>query len=244
MPELPEVEIMTRALRRQLRGQRLCRVDICDPKIRLNGSLVGCLVQTVSRRGKYIILGLDNGRHLLVHLRMTGWFEFKAPSKYRCALHTKRATAYFVDSRRFGQMRLLSAKGLQAAVEKLGPEPLNGKFDASCLRRTRRPVKIALLDQHLVAGVGNIYASESLWRARIDPCRPAHRLTGGELHRLHRGLVMAMRKALRYGTRIYQVQEFEAYDREGRPCRRCRQPIRRIIQQQRSTFYCPRCQSR
>jgi formamidopyrimidine-DNA glycosylase len=174
---------------------------------------------------------------------MTGWFEFKAPSKYRCALHTKRATAYFVDSRRFGQMRLLSAKGLEATLAKLGPEPLNSEFDAARLRRTRRPIKMALLDQRLVAGVGNIYATESLWRARIHPRRLAHRLTDRELRRLHRGLVVAMRKALGYGPRIYRVQEFEAYDREGSPCHRCRQPIRRIIQQQRSTFFCPRCQS-
>ena len=234
---------MTRALRRKLQGQRVTRIEVPDPKIRLNGQLVGRRVQTVSRRGKFIIVGLDTGPSLLLHLRMTGWFEFRLPPKYRYALHTRSAIAYFVDSRRFGHAQLLNEKQLQAVLAKLGPEPLAAKFDPTCLRCTRRPIKTALLDQRLVAGIGNIYATESLWRARIHPRRLAHRLTDRELHRLHRGLVVAMRKALRHGPRIYRVQEFEAYNREGCPCHRCRQPIRRIVQQQRSTFFCPRCQS-
>jgi formamidopyrimidine-DNA glycosylase len=242
MPELPEVEIMTRALRRKLQGERISRVEINDPKIRLRGSPVGRRIVRVSRRAKYIILSLDDGRHLLVHLRMTGWFEFRAPARYRFALRTRRTTAYFADSRRFGQVELLNEQQLHAALAKLGPEPFADEFDPARLRCTRRPIKTALLDQRLVAGVGNIYASESLWRARIHPLRPAHRLSDRQLRAVHRGLVAAMRQALRYGPRIYEVQTFAVYDRAGHPCRRCRQPIRRVVQQQRSTFYCPRCQ--
>ena len=244
MPELPEVEIMTRALRRRLCGQRLRQVEVCDPKIRLNGQLTGRRIARVARRGKYIVLTLTGDRHLLVHLRMTGWFVFQRPPKYRLALRASRGTAYFVDSRRFGHVRLLTSSQLAGVLAGLGPEPLDRQCDVARLRRTRRPIKAALLDQRLVAGVGNIYASESLWRARIHPRRPAQRLTDSELGRLHRGLGVAMRKALRYGERIYKVQEFAAYGRAGRPCPRCRQPIVRTVLQQRATFHCPRCQSR
>lgn len=240
MPELPEVEIVVRQLRQRLRGQTIRRVEVCDSKIQLNGKLVGRRINRVYRRAKFIVFELTGQRHLLIHLRMTGWFEYVQPARYRLAIHTGKSVAYFTDSRRFGTVELLTTEELTGKLAKLGPEPF--QFDSQPLQRTKRPIKIALLDQSLIAGVGNIYASESLWRARINPRRPAHRLLPAEWQRLQRGLVAALRKGLSYGPRIYAVQKFFAYDRADKPCRRCRMPIRRIMLAQRSTFFCPHCQ--
>jgi formamidopyrimidine-DNA glycosylase len=242
MPELPEVEIMVRQLSRRLRGSTVRRVEVCDTKIRLDGKLTGRNLRRIRRRGKYIIFDLSDGRHLLVHLRMTGWFEFDRPARYRFALHTDRGAAYFQDSRRFGDVRLLAASQLARKLDALGPEPLARTTDLRRLRLTSRAVKVALLDQRLLAGIGNIYASEALWRARINPRRRANRLRPEELRRLQRGIVGALQKGIRYGPKIFEIQEFAVYDRAGQPCRRCGVAIRRIVQAQRSTFYCPECQ--
>ncbi len=241
MPELPEVEIIVRQLRPRLHGRRIRRIEVCDPKIKLNRSLTGDRIQRVYRRAKFIIFDLTGQRHLVIHLRMTGWFEFVRPPRYRLAIHAGPAAAYFTDSRRFGTVELLSTAELTAKFAELGPEPF--QFDDRRFQRTTRPIKVALLDQSLVAGVGNIYASEALWRARLNPRRPAHRLLPKEWQRLQRGLVAALRKGLGYGAQIFSVQEFFAYDRTGRPCRRCHTPIRRIVLAQRSTFFCPHCQA-
>ncbi len=217
MPELPEVQIQVQQLRR-LRGALLQRVENRDRrKIRLP-RLTGLRIRQIRRRAKWIVFDLSNGAHLVVHLRMTGWFEFAPPTRYRLALHTDAGTAYFADSRRFGVVEVLPNGVLAKRLAALGPEPLSLAFALDRLRRTTRPVKMALLDQSVVAGVGNIYASESLWRARIHPSRPAHRLTTAELGRLQRGIRSALRKAIAYGPRIFEVQEFFVYDREGKPC--------------------------
>ena len=242
MPELPEVEIVVRQLRRHLRGRTLDRVEICDPKIQRLPRLTGRRIERIHRRAKLIILDLRGPLHLVIHLRMTGWFEFVRPARYRLALQAGATTAFFTDSRRFGTVELLSTAALTTKLAKLGPEPFQTD-SLRLLQRTNRPIKIALLDQALVAGVGNIYASESLWRARLNPRRPAHRLKPADWRRLQRCLVAALRQGIGYGPRIFAVQKFFAYDRAGHPCRRCRTPIRRIVLAQRSTFYCPHCQA-
>jgi formamidopyrimidine-DNA glycosylase len=242
MPELPEVQIQVNQLRR-LRGGRIQRVEVRDrQKLRLP-RLTGLRIRQVRRRAKFIIFDLSDGSHLLVHLRMTGWFEFAPPPQYRLALHTTRGAAYFTDGRRFGTVEALPKGALERKLAGLGPEPLRRAFTLDRLRRTTRPVKAALLDQSLVAGVGNIYANESLWRARIHPGRPAHRLSAGELSRLRRDIRAALRKGIAYGPRIFEVQEFLVYDRQGKPCRRCRTAIRRVTLAGRSAYFCPRCQS-
>lgn len=233
---------MVRQLRPRLRGRTIRRVEVCDSKIKLNGTLKGCRITAIRRRAKFIIFDLANDQHLLVHLRMTGWFEFVRPKKYRFAIHAGTNSAYFADSRRFGIVELIKPAILAERLARLGPEPFGS--DLAALKRTTRPVKVALLDQSLVAGIGNIYACESLWRARINPRRRADRLHGVELRRLQRCVVAALRKGINYGPRIFAVQEFYAYDREGKPCRRCGALIRRIVQAQRSTWYCPQCQRR
>lgn len=241
MPELPEVEIVVRQLRSRLRGRTIRRVEICDPKIKLTGKLSGGRITRIYRRAKFIIFDLTGKRHLLIHLRMTGWFEFVRPVRYRFALHAGQHSAYFTDSRRFGTVELLTTTELAGKLADLGPEAF--RFDANRLQQTSRPIKVALLDQSLIAGVGNLYASEALWRARINPRRSARRLSPAECRRLQRALVAALRKGIGYGPRIFEVQEFYAYASEGKPCRRCRTPIQRIVLAQRSTFFCPRCQA-
>ena len=244
MPELPEVEVMTRQLARRLRGRNIRRVEVRDPKLGLSPSaLVGRRIQRIRRRAKFIILNLDGDRHLLVHLRMTGWFVFRPPPQYRVAIHTTGATAYFTDSRRFGRMCVVDDAGLRHALADLGPEPLTGGCDLSRLAGSARAIKVALLDQRLVAGIGNIYASESLWRARLHPRRRACRLRVAELRRLRLAITRTLRQAIAWGEAIFDnYGALAVYDRAGRPCRRCGQAIRRIVQQQRSTYFCPSCQ--
>jgi len=242
MPELPEVQILVNQLAPRLTRARVREIEVCDPKIKLRQNLAGRLVERVWRAGKNIIFDLSGDRHLVVHLRMTGWFEFDDPARYRAAIHTSKGTAYFEDGRRLGTMQIVTSPELERVLKRVGPDPLLDGNDLARLRGTSRPIKVALLDQRLVAGVGNIYASESLWRARINPRHRADRLRLADMRALRRGIVTSMRKAIHYGPRIFEVQRFAVYDREGAPCRRCGTAIRRIVQAQRSTFYCPKCQ--
>ena len=242
VPELPEVQIMVNQLARRLERGRIRAVEVRDAKIKLRHDVAGRLVLRVWRAGKNIVFDLSGGLHLLAHLRMTGWFEFEKPARYRAAIQTSRGTAYFEDSRRLGVMQVVTPRELHRRRTQLGPDPLVGGGDFSRLHTTARPIKVALLDQRLVAGVGNIYASESLWRARLNPRRLANRLGPAEMRGLGRGIVASLRQAVGYGPRIFEVQKFAVYDREGKPCRRCGTVIRRITQAQRSTYFCPRCQ--
>ncbi len=242
MPELPEVQILVNQLAPRLERARIRAVESRDPKIKLDRHLVGRRIDRVRRQGKNIVFDLSGGLHLLVHLRMTGWFEFERPKRYRAAIHTTRGTAYFEDARRLGTMRIMTPGQLDRALEKLGPDPLVDGCDLSGLQTTSRPIKVALLDQQLVAGVGNIYASESLWRARINPRRPSDSLKSAELRTLSRAIVASLRRAIAYGPRIFEVQQFAVYGRKGKPCRRCGTMIRRLVQAQRGTYFCPRCQ--
>jgi formamidopyrimidine-DNA glycosylase len=242
MPELPEVQILVDQLAARLARTRIKAIDVQDTKIKLTRNIVGRRIQRVRRRGKNIIFDLSGDLHLLIHLRMTGWIEFVEPKRYRAAIRTGKGTAYFEDGRRFGVMEVFTSPELQDVLNALGPDPIAERCDLSRLAKTSRPIKVALLDQRLVAGVGNIYASESLWRARINPRRQSNRLRDAELRALQRGIIQSMRKAINYGPRIFEVQQFAVYDREGKSCRRCGTRIRRIVQVQRSTFFCPRCQ--
>jgi formamidopyrimidine-DNA glycosylase len=244
MPELPEVQILVNQLASRLVGARIQNLEVRDRKIKLAHNLTGRRILRVRRRGKFIIFDLSGQLHILVHLRMTGWFEFRRPNRYRVAIRTGKGTAYFEDGRRFGVMEVVTPGELWQVLAKLGPDPLLNGGDLSRLTKTSRPVKMALLDQHLVAGVGNIYASESLWRARINPWQPAKRLSAAELKVLKRGIVASMRKAINYGPRIFEVQQFAVYEREGKPCRRCGTLILRTVKAGRSTYWCPGCQGK
>ena len=275
MPELPEVETIRRRLAPVLEGATIERAEIVDPRLTrpidpgvVAGALVGERIVALERRGKYLLWRLSSGRTLVVHLRMTGSLRHTADGElpedaYRratLALDTGAAVGYR-DVRRFGTWELLEEDHLRPYLDaRLGPEPLVASFTASRLvslaaGRTT-PVKAFLLDQRRIAGVGNIYADEALWRAQIHPLRPAGELAADEIALLHRALRAVLRKGIeRQGSTLRDYvtpdgdggamqHEFHAYGRLGEPCDRCGRPIERIVVAGRGTWFCPHCQRR
>ncbi len=262
MPELPEVEAVCRKLRRDLRGARIRRARLLrasDP--RLERRLRGRRIETVERRGKNVLIRLGRDSVLRVHLRMTGnlyalpaaanlpgtaraWFE----------LADGRALV-FDDPRALGRIELLSEAELESLSASLGPEPLSAAFTAAYLRaaaaRSRQAIKLFLLDQSKIAGLGNIYAAEALHRAGVHPARPANGLGRKRLERLHGAIVAVLELAVQSACNAYEgpgrynsAETFPVavYGREGLPCPECGRRVRRILQAGRSTYYCPGCQ--
>lgn len=259
MPELPEVEHATRVARRLAAGRTITSLSVRHPSQRRGlpprqaRSLVGDRVLAVERRGKSQWFHLASGRLLRVHFRMTGDWLIPGPGPLP---RTVRAVLAFDDGSRLAldDPRALSVISLcddpERAGGDLGPDALDpaltAKVLAGSLVRRRIPIKVALLDQAIVAGVGNIYASEALWRARIDPRTPASDLSMPALRKLLRSVVSTLEKALERQARYYGREDhpdrFDVYDREGEPCRRCRAKIKRMTQSGRSTYFCSRCQ--
>jgi len=273
MPELPEVETVRRKLAPALEGRTFAQVEIADPRLtrpfdpfEVAGELEGERVALVDRRGKYLIVRFESGRALLVHLRMTGSFLHSvdglpddAHRRAVVKLDDGSDVAYR-DVRRFGTWLLLEPDEVEAYVDaRVGREPLadayRTKHLAEKLSGRRAPVKAAILDQRTVAGVGNIYADEALWRARIHPLTPAAALAPDEVKALYRGVRDALRAGLRRqgstlrdyrlpnGDRGEAQSEFKVYGRGGEPCDRCGTPIDKIRVAGRGTWYCPQCQS-
>jgi formamidopyrimidine-DNA glycosylase len=265
MPELPEVESVRRQLDPQLSGRTVDEVAY-DPhpamprQFHRVEELAGHKIHSVGRRGKFLIAPLDEGLELVMHLGMTGAFRFDLDDPYvraRLWLDDGRVLA-FKDVRRFGRIAVVDA-GEYAAIPMLavlGPEPLSDDFDpqvfAGELARTKAQIKPYLLSQRPVAGVGNIYADEALWLARIHP---ASRRVGPDRARvLHRAIREVLAAAIdREGTtfRDFQMVNGEsgrnasflvAYGQEGRPCPRCATPLKKVVLGGRGTTYCPRCQ--
>lgn len=273
MPELPEVESVRRQLEPALVGRRLDRVEIFDSRLvrpfepaEVAAELERERVAAVDRRGKYLIVRFESGRVLLIHLRMTGSL-FCAPcgslpdDPHRRAVVTldNGSDVAYRDVRRFGTWLVLESEELEPYLAtRLGDEPLDALFTAANLGERlagrRTSLKAALLDQRTLAGMGNIYVDEALWRARLNPLRRADSLDGGELRRLHRGVRAALEHGLaRQGStlRDYRLpdgsggtmqDEFHAYGREGEPCDRCGTPIAKTRVAGRGTWYCPICQ--
>lgn len=283
MPELPEVEVLVRHLRPLLRGKTVRDVLVRRERViapttanRLRRALRGATFTEVSRRGKYLLFDLRPARsreplQLLGHLGMTGRMFLArrdAPlPKHAAVVLELRGDKRFIyeDQRYFGRFTLDSTP-----IAGLGPEPLSAEFTpeafAQALAKSRRAIKIKLLDQDVVAGVGNIYASEALFRALISPRLAARRLTRPQCRALHRAIREVLTEAIRFGSTLplnhgtspgsdglfyfgraegapdYYEERLRVYDRAGLPCPRCRTPIRRIIQAARSTFFCPNCQ--
>jgi formamidopyrimidine-DNA glycosylase len=267
MPELPEVETIRGQLAPRLQGRVLARVEILDPRLTRPNDLFevveeleGDRVSAVERRGKYLVLRLESGLALLVHLRMTGGFAFEPASHERALLELDDGTRVtYRDVRRFGTWLVLEDAELDPYLAaKNGPEPLGPRFTAewlaSRLETRRAPLKGVLLDQRVVAGLGNIYADEALWRARLSPLRPANSLSGGEVRRLQRAIRAALRVGIdRQGSTLRDYatpegssgsmqDEFRVYGREREPCPRCGAPIAKARVGGRGTWYCPRCQ--
>ena len=273
MPELPEVETVRARLEPVLVGRTLERVDISDSRLTrpfdprmVAAELEGERVGRVARRGKYLLLEFESGRVLLVHLRMTGSFHVAPPGSladdpHRRALITlgDGSDVAYRDVRRFGTWLLLEPDQTAPYLEtRVGEEPLQQGFSTRNvvpkLSRRRAPVKAVLLDQRVFAGMGNIYADEALWRARIHPLRPANEVAPDELRRLVRGVRDALKVGIaRQGSTISTYRqpdgapgrmqhEFKVYGRAGEPCDRCGTPIEKIRVAGRGTSYCPECQ--
>ena len=261
MPELPEVESAAVLARRVAAGRGITSVSVLHRAQRRGlpprraRSLAGDTVVAVDRRGKEQRFRLASGRVLRVHVRMTGdWLALRPGDDVP---RTVRAVLAFDDGGRLAlddprALSVLSLCDAEPGDERLGPEATGPGFTAAYLRgalaRRRSAVKLALMDQRIVAGIGNIYASESLWRARIDPRTPANRLDHRQLTALVSAVRRTMASALRRGARYYDSDaaadgRFAAYDREGKRCRRCGGTITRIVQGGRSTFFCPGCQA-
>ncbi|HEX6762694.1 MAG TPA: bifunctional DNA-formamidopyrimidine glycosylase/DNA-(apurinic or apyrimidinic site) lyase [Gaiellaceae bacterium] len=273
MPELPEVESVRRRLAPLLERRRFDRVAISDTRLtrpfdprEVAGELEGERVESLERRGKYLIVRFESGRALLIHLRMTGSLRHGEAGTlpddpYRRAvvrLDDGSDVAYR-DVRRFGTWLLLEPDEVDPYLTaRVGAEPLVDSFRArdlaARLAGRKAPLKAAILDQRTVAGIGNIYADEALWRARLHPLRPAASLDFDEVKALHRGI----RKALQVGIarqgstlRDYALpdgesgamqHEFKVYGRGGEPCERCGTPIDKTRVAGRGTWYCPACQ--
>ena len=273
MPELPEVETVRRSIAPVLEGARLEVVEIRDPRLVrpfdpliVANALVGERVGKVGRRGKYLIVGFESGRSLLMHLRMTGSLRHARSGALADDPYTRavlrldnRSDVGYRDVRRFGTWELFEQDELAPYLAaRLGPEPL-GPFSAARLGQRlqgrRAPLKSALLDQRTVAGLGNIYVDEALWQSRLHPLRVAGNLDARELDRLYRAVRSVLRKAIaRQGStlRDYTLpdgaygtmqEDFRAYGRGGEPCDRCGRPLTRIVVGGRTTTFCPHCQT-
>lgn len=272
MPELPEVETIRSKLAPVLTGRRFESVTILDPRLvrpyepaEVAAELTGEHVASVERRGKYLIVRFESGRVLLIHLRMTGSLRHgdagRAEDAHRRAVVRldDGSDVVYRDVRRFGTWLLLEPDEVEPYLgARLGEEPLDALFTAARLGERlagrRAPLKAALLDQRTLAGMGNIYVDEALWRARLHPLRPAHTIDRNELRRLHRGVRAALDAGLaRQGSTLRDYRqpdgtagsmqhEFRVYGRGGEPCDRCGTPIAKTRVAGRGTWFCPVCQ--
>jgi formamidopyrimidine-DNA glycosylase len=277
MPELPEVETVRRGLLPVMEGQRILRADINRPDLRfplparMSDRLQGAVVQSLRRRSKYILADLSTGETLLIHLGMSGRIlisgqmvgefhhDHPAPQKHdHVVLHMENgARITFNDARRFGAMDLMDTATAPShpLMVALGPEPLGNDFNevylTGRLRGRLTPIKSALLDQHNIAGLGNIYVSEVLFRAGVHPARQAADTDAPPLVPIIRAVLTEAIEAGGSSLRDYRQTDgelgyfqhrFQVYDRRGDPCLTCAAPIERLVQSGRSSFYCPNCQ--
>jgi formamidopyrimidine-DNA glycosylase len=283
MPELPEVEVLARHLAPLVRNRKIQRVEVRRARViaptteeLFSRKLRGASFVELTRRGKYLLFEMrapnGSGFPLVGHLGMTGRMYLlpaKSPLPKHAAVVLELGAEKFVfeDTRYFGRLTLDGS-----AIAALGPEPLGEAFTAEyfacALQRSSQSIKVKLLDQQLVAGVGNIYASEALFRAGISPRLPARRLKPAQVARLRQTIRETLRDAIKRGSTVplnysgegnrdglfyfgsapdapdFYEERLQVYDRAGKPCRVCKSPIKRIVQGARSTFYCPKCQGR
>ncbi|HEY3569834.1 MAG TPA: bifunctional DNA-formamidopyrimidine glycosylase/DNA-(apurinic or apyrimidinic site) lyase [Thermoanaerobaculia bacterium] len=273
MPELPEVEVLRRSLEPHLLGDRIERVEVRNPSLRepvdvprLRRAARGKEIVTLRRRSKYLLIDLEGGWTVIVHLGMSGRLtlapeEAEIEPHEHVAFHLRSGRRLRLrDPRRFGVVFAVRTAELadDPHFAALGPEPLepelSGEVLANAAAGRRGPVKAFLMDAGVVVGVGNIYASESLHRAGIHPGRPVSRISRRSWDRLAAAAVAVLRQAISQGgttlndfadgegrSGYFQVS-LTVYDREGEPCLTCGRPVRRIVQAGRSTYYCPGCQ--
>lgn len=279
MPELPEVEHVVRALRRTVVGRTIIASEITLPKLiapttpsLFKRKLKNVTIGGVSRRGKFILIECQRPDHkgglvLIVHLRMTGKFLYlqtddELPKHSHAVFYLENhRRLVFRDQRQFGIMRLVPAAKLSQAkgIADLAPEPFSEEFNVDYLRevfgRSARTLKTFLLDQTKVLGLGNIYAVEALFRAGINPFRPANKLSAKRVVRLHSAIQEVLNFAILHIRAGFNLEEgfsygeaferfWQVYEREGEPCVNCGTRIRRVAHGGRSTYWCPGCQRR
>jgi formamidopyrimidine-DNA glycosylase len=275
VPELPEVETIRRQLAARVAGRTIVEAEVLDPlwcrprtPEEVEIDLRGERIEALGRRGKYLVMELEDERFLVMHLRMTGnflWVPVADDVPGRPHLRVRLVLddgnrLLFVDQRRFGTGVVIEGRGALEGYlgERVGPEPLEPSFTPEVLaheaRGRKAPVKAFLLDQRRIAGVGNIYADEALFRAQIHPLRPAGRLRRPEVERLHAGIVEALEAGIQRqgasidnyrdanGERGSMQDEFLIHLREGKPCVRCGQTVVKMVAAGRGTYVCRRCQ--
>jgi formamidopyrimidine-DNA glycosylase len=273
VPELPEVETIRRQIEPELVGRRIASMEVFDERLtrpvpprEVERAVTGRRIESVGRRGKYLLVSLEGGRWLVMHLRMTGNIVLREP---RSDVRFLRAvirlgggtTLLFTDARRFGTAVVLDDAELDAYMAaRAGVEPLSERLTAERICELaagrRAPLKSFLMVQDGIAGIGNIYADEALWRARLHPLSPAGSMRLEHCERLREGIVGAIEAGLdnggasiddyrdARGAEGTMQDEFCVHNREGQPCPRCGTEIRRIVLGGRSTYFCPGCQQR
>lgn len=269
MPELPEVETYLRDLQSELDGRTILSAQvnwprtIAEPAVDVfTYKIRGRRFTQFSRRGKYMLLGLENGTTLIVHLRMTGGFEFH-PAGAQADKHTHVTlelddgrSLHYQDQRKFGRFWLVPDP--IAVLSKLGPEPLDDAFTphllGQALARRKAPIKALLLDQSVLAGVGNIYADEALFQAGIHPLSRGNDLNSEQLAKLHAAIQSVLQRGIElHGSSLQNYvkldgepgsfqTEHQVFRKTGQPCPTCGHPVERIVVAQRSTHFCPVCQ--
>ena len=273
MPELPEVETVRRGLEKLILGKKISNIDIRYPKMiktdlhEFQKEMPGQVILSMGRRGKYLLFYLSD-KVLISHLRMEGkyfYYPDQVPERKHAhvLIHFEDGgTLVYEDVRKFGTMELLAPKLLEAyfVTKKLGPEPTEQDFDLArlklALKKSKKPIKSHLLDQTLVAGLGNIYVDEVLWRAKIHPFRSSNSLSSQEARKVHDETIKVLGQAVEKGgstIRTYTnafgedgtMQEFhQVYDKAGQACSRCGAIIEKIQLGGRGTHFCPKCQRR
>lgn len=282
MPELPEVESIRKQLEKYLVGHRIEKVEVRDRKIFPDDEkkVVGGKVEKVRRFGKVVVVGLDNDYSIIGHVKLTGQFVYRGPKlkdppelsgKVTGGLggrHTRvvfvldrEGKLYYNDVRKFGWIKIVKSGELRAKnefISKLGPEPFKDltlkKFKEIC-GDTRGAIKVVLMDQGKIGGIGNIYANDALWLAKIDPRTPANKLTGEQVKDLYRAVEKVLRQGLKYGgaselsfvtpdgTEGEYQRHFLVYGQQGKLCKRCRRDkIKKVVLGGRGTYYCATCQ--
>ncbi len=277
MPELPEVEMVARHLRSLIAGRTITKAQLLRAKLapettprQFAAWLKGARVEEVTRRGKHILAHLSNKKTWITHLRMTGRFvhvdadEAPPPHTHAAFWLDNGRKLLFADQRHFGMMMVVKTAELDSVphLSKLAPEPFDPAFDADylheTLQRSKQVIKLFLLDQTRVTGLGNIYAAEALHRAKINPEIRANTLSRPRAEALHSEIVAVLAEAIeagstletdprevygRYGDGAFE-DSWQVYEREGLPCVTCGAAIQRLAQGGRSTYFCPRCQKR
>ena len=273
MPELPEVETVRRGLEKLILGKKILNIEIRYPKMiktdlnQFQKELPGQVIQSMGRRGKYLLFNLRD-KVLISHLRMEGkyfYYPDEIPERKHAHIlvHFEDGTTLvYEDVRKFGTMELLAPELLDSYFisKKLGPEPTDQDFDLGrfklALKKSKKPIKSHLLDQTLVAGLGNIYVDEVLWRAKVHPSRTSNSLTAQEARKVHDETINVLGQAVEKGgstIRTYTnafgedgtMQEFhQVYDKAGQACSRCETIIEKIQLGGRGTHFCPKCQRR